>query len=512
MGAPAILHRAAEEVRPENVPTRQRSRDDAISLGLAYLLVTSASAILALVDPRLRHWFLLPVSACGVLVGIDAIDWLRRRRDIFDPQAVLGLFGVHFFYLAPILNVMLDHWPRYVIGPGDWREALGTMGMLNVVGLCVYRLILLAPDRRRVARRARQLNLAAFYRLGLFAAGVSILAFCGEVALFGGLSGYLNAMTGAVDRSRLNGLGWLLVLAETFPMLVFALVVVRWRTALARRPAVIVVLLIGLAGTQFFVAGLRGSRSNTIWPVLIALTLVHLLVVRISRKQLCVFVMIVSVFMYVYGLYKSAGLEVLEAARGTRSVEELSAETGRDVPALLLGDLSRADIQALLLDRQLRGDAELAYGVSYVGDVSFLVPNSILPERPRDKVAVGTDVLFGPGAFESGIRSSRVYGLAGEAVMNFGPLGGVASFAVLGLVVVFSRRYYARARQEAALGPKLLAPMLWAGAFLPTADLDNNLWFLIKLVLPLAGVVWLASRIGPTRPAPATGRHRAPAP
>jgi len=327
-----------------------------------------------------------------------------------------------------------------------------------------------------------------------------------EITIFGGISGYLSAMTGGLERSRLAGLGWLLIVAEAFPMIIFALVVVRWRRVLAERRVVLLLLVIALAGTQFFVGGLRGSRSNAIWPILIGLTLVHLLVARISRKSLLVFLLFLSVFMYGYGFYKSAGLEVLDAARGTRSVEELSAETGRDLPVLLLGDLSRADIQALVLDRQLRRDAELAYGISYVGDVAFLVPRWLLPERPPDKVAVGTDVIFGPGAYDSGFRSSRVYGLAGEAVMNFGPVGAVASFVLLGLLVRRVRRYYARALRESALGPKLLAPALWACVFLPTADLDNTIWFLIKYVLPLAGVIWLALHIRPDRTAAVTTR------
>lgn len=466
---------------------------EAASWAMSAVLVTSVSTTLALLDPRLRHWFVIPVTVCGVLIGVDAIEWVRRRRDIFDPQAILGLLGMHFFYLAPILNVMLDHWPRHLVGPPDWRAALGTMALLNVLGLCLYRVVLGFRDRPQPRpRRASRFDERAFHRVGLAAVLVSVLAFCGEVAMFGGLSGYLNTMTGESDRVELTGLGWLLILGEAFPMIIFALVLVRWRSWLAGHRSVILLLLVGLALMQFFVGGLRGSRSNTIWPILIGLTLVHLLVARVSRKALLVFLLVVGLFIYTYGLYKSAGLEVLDAARGTRSVGDISSETGRDVPSLLLGDLSRADIQALVLDRQLRSDAELAYGVTYLGDVSFLVPGAVLPVRPTDKVAAGTDLLFGPGAYESGMRSSRVYGLAGEAIMNFGPAGGVLSFAFLGMLVRFGRRYYARARQQGSLTAKLLGPMALVCAFLPTADLDNNTWFLLKYVLPVAAVVWLA--------------------
>jgi len=60
------------------------------NLVLASLLVTTVSATLAIVDPRLRHWFMLPVTACGALIAVDAVGWLRRQLDIFDPQAILS--------------------------------------------------------------------------------------------------------------------------------------------------------------------------------------------------------------------------------------------------------------------------------------------------------------------------------------------------------------------------------------------------------------------------------------
>ncbi|MGR6318415.1 hypothetical protein Q2K19_00725 [Micromonospora soli] len=465
------------------------------------VVLTSASATLILIDPRLRHWFLVPVTIAGALIAVDVVRWLRRALDTFHPQGILALLGVHFFYLAPILHVMLDRWPTLEPGTSDWRSALGAMALVNVVGLFLYRFVLSFRDRSPDPRRpVRQLDTRNFYPLGLLAVALSMAAFAVLCARFGGISAYLTLVAEDVERDQLAGLGWLLLLAEAFPMLAFALAAVRWRAALAKRPGALVMLVVLLAIVQFTVGGLRGSRSNTVYPILMSLVLVHLLIVRISRRSLLVISLATGAFLYAYGIYKDAGTEVLDVARGSRSVQELSADTGRDLPTLLLGDFGRADIQALILDRQLHGQGEPALGITYLGDVSILVPNALLPHPPRDKVAVGTDVMYGPGRFESGNPSSRVYGLAGEAVLNFGPLGGVASFAVLGLVIRLLRRLYRRAAAEPALPAKLLVPLLSVPAFLAN-DLDNNTWFLVKYAAPLAIVTWLSLQKRRSEPA-----------
>jgi hypothetical protein len=459
---------------------------------LATVLVTSLSIVLAILVPSVRHWFLVPVTLSGILIGVDTVKWFRLRTDIFDPRAYLGLTGFHFFYLTPILHVALDHWVKRVYDPPDWQQAIGTLAVFNVIGLVIYRCVVAIPSRGGRRRPIRELDTRAFYRFGLLAALVSIVAFGAEIARFGGPAGFITVMTGTFLRPELAGMGWLIILAEAFPAILFALVVVRWRGTLARRPGLLVLLLIGLAVTQFFVGGLKGSRSSTLWPVLLCLILVHLMVREISRKAMFTFTAVVLVFLYAYGLYKTAGTSVLDVARGTRTVQEVSSETGRDLPTMLTGDLGRADVQAVILDRHLHHSVVPAYGSTYLAGLSVFVPRVLLPERPTSKLDVGSQLLYGPEALAAEGRSSKVYGITGEAIMNFGPLGGLVSFAVLGMIVRFARRYYLRAKQQAALAPKLLAPMVWALVGVISADFDNIIAFQLKYALPLATVVLLA--------------------
>ena len=63
---------------------------------------------------ELNQWFVLPVLGCGVLIGIDAINWMRGRYDALDPIGIVGLLGIHFFFLAALLQVAWDHGMSFV--------------------------------------------------------------------------------------------------------------------------------------------------------------------------------------------------------------------------------------------------------------------------------------------------------------------------------------------------------------------------------------------------------------
>jgi hypothetical protein len=210
--------------------------------------------------------------------------------------------------------------------------------------------------------------------------------------------------------------------------------------------------------------------------------------------------------MYLYGFYKSAGADAIDVFTGARSVDEVSSDTGRDIPLLLLGDLGRADIQALVLDRELARPDLAGDGLTYLGDMLFLVPQDVRPDLP-DKVTVGTDLLYGEGAHDFGIEASQIYGLAGEATLNFGPIGAVLSFIPLGLLV-----RVARSRHRAALLPDAPVDVRLLASWLPivvilvlTADLDNVLWFAVNNIAVLTCVVLLSRRREPF-PAVRAGR------
>ena len=124
-----------------------RRVDSSVSSLLASLIGCSLvlSAFLMLTPLRraedYMHWFIAPVMLCGVIIGQDVVRWLRGELNVFDPIGVIGLYGFHFFFVAPLLHV---HWGFFMDAsppPPDWRPWLGGMATLNLLGLVIYRFV-----------------------------------------------------------------------------------------------------------------------------------------------------------------------------------------------------------------------------------------------------------------------------------------------------------------------------------------------------------------------------------
>ncbi len=460
---------------------------------LAVPLIVALSGVALLIDARLIHWFMAPVSVCGILVAVDCVEWARGQLQIFEPRALVGLFGFHFFYLAPILHVCLDYWALYIPGLADWRHGLGLMATHNVGGLLAYRFVVALPSKSPYSSPSRVLRLSSFRILGTFATLVGIMAFVGILAYYGGVQGYLRVVTTARDEPK--GMGLFLLVAEAFPLLAFATVLMSSRHRLRAHPSQLLTVSVLFAVVQFFAAGLRGSRSNTIWPLLIAIILVHLIVRPVTKRAFLALVSAVGIFMFMYSFYKIEGTDALPELR-SGDISSLSASSGRGVSDLLLGDLGRSDIQALVLLRQAERHIDPVIGQTYVAGVTFFLPSSAWGSHaPESKVQAGTEVLYGVGTFDSGFSSTRNYGLAGEGILNFGWIGGPLMFIAFGFYVREATRMYRKAGNGEDLRAKLLAPGLAVGAILVLGqDSGNVVFFLLRDVVPLALVTWLGSR------------------
>ena len=453
------------------------------------------------IDDRMLHWFLIPLWCCGSLIGSDAVTWLRGRMDLFDPAGIVGVLGVHFFFLAPLLHVTWDSWMLYVDQPPDWRDWLGGMALLNVAGLLLYRLA-----REWVASRGEDTPTNRLWRLEwtrlrplaacalLSSAALQLWVYLAH----GGLSGYVAAFTDSVGRpeseAAFSGMGWIFMISESFPivaMIVFAFLSVRWGAS-KRWPALLLVLLAYFVLLVFF-GGLRGNRSQTIWGLFWAAGIIHLWIRPLSKRFIAVGLCFLVAFMYFYGFYKSFGSDVFSAYHeGT--TEDLDKTSGRTFEGMLLGDLARADVQAFLLYRlsMPNRDYDYAWGRTYLGSIALLIPRRIWPDRPPTKTREGTDVQFGIGSYsEEEWVSSKVYGLAGETMLNFGLFGVPFAYLTFGLLVGRLRHFMARLRPGDARW--LLCPFfINLTVAVLHADSDNLVFMFIKDgLLPLC-LVWFA--------------------
>jgi len=359
---------------------------------------------------------------------------------------------------------------------------------LNAAGLVVYRLSRYWAERHLPSGTTSiwRIDPQRFWpRVLLLLAATGILQ-AAVYAKFGGIAGYIHTILDLQDAEAVQGMGWILTLCETFP----AFAIMAWAVAARSQPwlrswAAIAAMLVCFFAIQLLFGGLRGSRGNTIWGLVGAIGIVHLFVRPISRRMLAAGAVTGLIFLYFYGFIKGAGVEGLEAIYDSTSREEIARKTGRNMDMVLLGDLGRSDVQAFLVYRLSQGDNSFHYalGRSYFGAVASLVPSALWRDKPPTKVKEGTDAQWGEGAYESfGVRSSRQYGIAGEALLNFGIWSIPLAFAVLGFATAVVRRFMSRLVEGDARN--FVVPLLSLSCvLLLVMDSENILLFLLKGVL-----------------------------
>lgn len=430
------------------VPATSLAHSGAASFSLAALICVLAILGLTATNSELIHWFVIPVYLCGVLVGTDAIDWLRGRVSLFDPVGLVGLLGVVHFFLAPLLHVYWDQWLAYVTYPPDWRDWLGRMAVLNLIGLLLYRWA-----REHFSRGApkkevqRVLHPVRFRTACTIAIIVSGLVSAALYMRFGGLGGLVDAYS----RERLHafeGLGWAFMFADAFPiLLLFAFAMWARRSAVARSWFAIATVFAVVMGLRFSFDALRGSRSALVWASVWVVGVIHLWVRRVPRQVVAAGMVTLFIAIYLLALYKGVGAKAVTALQGSAQRSNLEQEASYDPQGVLLFDMARSSVQSYLLFRLSSPGSQYEYGKgrTYLAGAAVTVPSALWPNRPLTKVKEGTEALYGRNAFASRARtSSFVFGASGEAMLNFGWVAAPLSLGLLGILVGRIRRYGAR--------------------------------------------------------------------
>ena len=449
---------------------------------------------LAIFNPELLHWFVIPTIICGALIGVDLVRWIAGESDIFDPIGILSAAGAHFFFLAPLLQVMTDTKLLYVIDqPTDYRPWLGLMACINVVGLLCYRLALhVFGGRGRPLRSVWTLRGSLFLPALAAALLISTVAEIYVLYNFGGIAGVLNSFT--QRQEKFNNTGWLFMLSESLPILIMIGVAgFCWKRRITW--FLLGPLLMLVIALEFLLGGLRGSRQNVIWAVVWALGIIHYGIRPISRRTIGVCTVLMLAFMYFYGFYKVAGAEAFTSITNSEWRSQVVEQSGRSFGSVLVQDLGRSDVQSFALYR-MRQWTDYAWGRTYLGAFNLLIPRWISTDRLPTKVKWTTDLEYGAGSYESNhYPSSRVYGLAGEAMLNFGVISVPLAYGMFGYLMAKMRTL------STAVGKNdsrmLMVPFLACLAMVVLAhDLDVDLFIAVKnAMLPFAVIYFGSTRI-----------------
>jgi hypothetical protein len=315
--------------------------------------------------------------------------------------------------------------------------------------------------------------------------------------------GFAGQMVGMWEkREVISGLGTFKMLGRAFPILGLILLTQlrslgKWKNTNIMSVCILVgVLFI----SQLLISGLRGSRSETMWAVIWGAGIIHFFWRKFTIKFIILGASLMMVFLFVYGIYKTMGREFFVRFQTGQTISELSQESGRTWKGALVGDLSRADVQAyiayVLIDKPYNYHYKL--GATYVGDVLAYIPRWIWFNKwnsgATSKAVAGADVLLGQsGDSEIAWGTSRVFGLAGEAMLNFGVLGVPVAFLIWGTMVGFVRR----AMYNWPPGDLrfYLLPMVVNFLFIiVVGDSDNLIYFLLMKSMFPTLVVFMISR------------------
>ena len=248
--------------------------------------------------------------------------------------------------------------------------------------------------------------------------------------------------------------------------------------------------VLSLACTAFWRATWETGETPFI-PSHIICGIIHLTVRPITRKELALLTPVLLLFMYLYGFYKaspqlfsSAGrpLSWLGQILSPESRSNLEGNTHRDLRAVLMGDLDRSDLQAYLLFRMIGqgSDVELAYGRTYLDGALSFIPYEIFHYRPPGKLKFGTNVVYGNGTYSPTRFYTKIYGLTGETMLNFGPYSAPLGFLLLAAAVGYARAVYRRLSSPTD-ARRYLVPLLPIACIVClSSDLDNILFVLLQ--------------------------------
>jgi len=457
---------------------------DGFNLILAACVTLLTTVVFALLCPDLLGWFLIPVALCGCLSGIDMMAYVRGQVDTFDPLGVLGIFGYHFFFLAPLLTLLSGYHSKFLPAVPDWTSWIGWMAWINAAGLTLYLVSRrLFPVRRpTTAWIVRPPSFFTAISIALpTTLGLQLFIF----AKFGGVTGFMEAFSNREGAtSSFTGMGYLFLVAETFPVFLAIAVLVWKRDFLKRSPWTFLgAMVLAFFVLKLFCGGLRGSRTITVFGLFWIVGAIHVWIRPVPKKFLAFGVLFIVGFMYLYGFYKDVGISALGIVDDASKIDDLEANSGRTVYAVLLGDLGRTEIQATLLNRIVAGgDYDYAYGRTYLEAFAFMIPKALWHDRPEGKVTAGTEALYGRGSYDPMVRrATNIYGLAGEAMLNFPPVFAPLAFIMLACFVSRVRSFLLADKNDLRL---LLVPVLcYASVLLMGSDLDNLLFASLSIAI-----------------------------
>lgn len=398
--------------------------------------------------------FLFGVLSTSIILD-DVVKIVRGKRDLLDPALLIGVVGTFLFFVSPVSQIAWDYWP-FLKNMNEHSEWIDAWACLNFFGLLIYKW-----SSSKAVKTSNSLDsntnaiktwhfldqrfrvVAPVFLAGCFLAQLYIYM------SFGGISGFVNAFTQRQEAGALSGndpfegMGLIMLVAESFKY-IFAMYVMYLigKSGRFRSNKAFLVIMAILAITFILFGGLRGSRSATLFPLFFAAGMYHYYIRKLNVTLVAAGVAVTLLFSVSYYWYKIAGLQGIEAIYNVEARTNFNSQRQDATKYMISRDLGRMDFQSLALKNISTGENEPSFGRTYLVAIFSSIPKSIIPFNPPQITKEKTELLHGKGTYKHNAprQTTLVLGQFGEAIVNFGPIGGLAFYFLLGRWVYMVRR------------------------------------------------------------------------
>lgn len=343
-------------------------------------------------------------------------------------------FGYIFFYflISPFLHYYF-HIYASDLQIVNLDDSLTLLNILNSIGI-IFSIIgifiakLIKPKFKENIATIDWVTLFRICLIYFFIASIYYIYLSQTSNLF-----YIESKTEFKEQSI-----WKYIILESTPI-IFAWLLIS-HIKIKNKKFFIPYLLIFITISILF-AGLRGSRVTILLNITTFIILYIFLVRRISLLSVFLVILFGLSFNSVYSSYKYAGINGLKnyitLGEKPKYIEKQESETLH----FILSDLARSDVQAKIIESLDKGSYKPPYfPETYINGALSPVPDSLIPLHFDSKRILGTDALYGFRGNEH-YSSSRIYGLLGESLLNFGFYLLPFSFIFLGSLHYLSNSY-----------------------------------------------------------------------
>ncbi|WP_196485451.1 hypothetical protein [Burkholderia cepacia] len=410
------------------------------TLGTTFVVGALAAIVVTLLLTERMHGVLLLLNGTLLL----AIAGIRPRNPSVRWFRIFLFFILGVFPLWQLLagdEIYLRLLPQDSLAVALWY-------VLSLFGVLVVKLMLDAYANRlrepewRFEPGVRAGGLTYLFALLSLGALAFIYVKLGGYARIAELYDTRVEQTGT-DNDPFRGLGVVQALANTSPLWVFVCLTMRrrrstWLTAVA-------FIQLGVLG--WLSSGIAGSRQGIVFVLVFALFVHHAFVARIGPRTIrTAGIGVALVGLLLMPLKFGLGYDDI-ANLSLRFAEQRYLELSMGpVSAFLFRDLSRFDVQALAIDTVTQPGYAYPMGRSFAGAVASIVPSALWSDRP-DTFALEKSEIVRDLERTALDKTTLLFGMPGEFLVNFGIVGFVIAFALPALLLVVQNNVGTRARK-----------------------------------------------------------------